>query len=107
MNPIGRQFASGLSLLLSAMRFFTSSAAHGCNGRPSLNTYPTVPKVASGTWSSETSGAAGAAPLAAVVGIRTFRHTPDRSGLPSVVLGVGAVAGVGGPAGYCDHCADS
>src|SRR5580700_8107683 len=106
MNPIGRQFASGLSLLLSAMRFFTSSAAHGCNGRPSLNPDPTLPKVASGTWSSETSGGAGAAPLAGATGFRTFRHTPERSGLPSAVLGAEAVADGTGPAGYWGHCAD-
>src|SRR6185295_585582 len=45
---------------------------------------------------------------------RTFSQTPDRSGFPSVVLGVGASSftfpsGVRGApaAGYKGHCADS
>src|SRR5438067_9320023 len=112
MNPIGMQRASGLSLLLAAMRCLTSSAAHGWYGRPSLNPDPTLPKLAGATSSSDTSAGAGAAaaprpggaapraaaaPLAGAAGVATppaapprpppFRHTPDRSRLPSAVLG--------------------
>src|SRR6266540_2509102 len=108
MNPIGRQCASGLSLLLSAILISTRSAAHGCSGRPSLKPEPAFPNVASGTSSSDASGGAGAAPLApAPPGIRMFCQTPDMSGLPSAILGVDAVAGVAAPADDCGHCADS
>src|SRR3989304_1667466 len=34
MMPIGRQCASGLSLLWSAIRFLANSAAHGCASAP-------------------------------------------------------------------------
>src|SRR6185503_11506764 len=90
MNPIGRQRASGLSLLLSSMRCFRTAAAHGVSGRPSLNPTPTFPKLASGIASSDTFGG-GAAPLPRPPPVaHGFAQTPDRSGLPSAVLGVGA-----------------
>ena len=57
--PIGRHHTSGLSLLLSAMRFFLSSAAHGVIG----NGYPraaTSPKVESGVPSGVVVGGGGA-----------------------------------------------
>src|SRR5262249_21633123 len=82
--PIGRQLASGLSLLLSARRFFTNSAAHGCSGNQSscvlLATFPRV--------------AIGGAPGEGVIcrgtpGIRPCQR-PDKSGLPSAVRGTGA-----------------
>src|SRR6185436_13696233 len=113
MKPIGRQCASGLSLLLSAMRFFKRSAAHGVNGRPFVNPTPTLPKLASGIASRDTFG--GAAPLPPRPAVaHGFAQTPDRSGLPSPVLGVGAVrsgfpSGVLGilVAGCSCHCAVS
>src|SRR5438093_5269032 len=94
MNPIGRQRASGLSLLLSAMRCFRTPAAQGVSGRPSLNPTPTLPKLASGISSSDTFGGGGAAaprPRPAPPVAHGFAQTPDRSGLPSAVLGAGAV----------------
>ena len=44
MMPIGKQCASGLSLLLSATRFFTRSAAHGWYGAPPGVCPPMSPK---------------------------------------------------------------
>src|SRR5436190_22812043 len=94
MNPIGRQCASGLSLLLSAIRFLTRSAAHGWKGSPSGKPWPALPNVATGI-AFAGGGVAGAAaprpppprwpppPPAAQI--------PLRSGLPSAVLGAGAV----------------
>src|SRR5258708_5365952 len=41
--PIGRQCASGLSLLLSAIRFLTRSAAHGWYGAPPGVLLPMLP----------------------------------------------------------------
>ena len=38
--PSGRQWASGLSLLLPAMRCVLSAAAHGCSGRPPATPAP-------------------------------------------------------------------
>src|SRR6478672_10349945 len=83
--PIGRHTASGLSLLLSSMRFFNSSAAHGRSGRPSLNPAPTFRNVA--TTGVPAGGSSGAAPRP-----RPGKplHTPEKSGLPSAVLGAGA-----------------
>src|SRR6266850_7510456 len=90
MNPIGKHRASGLSLLLSAMRCFNRAAADGCNGRPFVNPTPTFPKLASGIASRDTFGGGAAAPLPRPAVAHGFAQTPDRSGLPSAVLGVGA-----------------
>src|SRR5262245_44120343 len=128
MKPIGRQCASGLSLLLSAMRFLTRSAAHDCIGKPSLKPPPTFPNVANGIPSGGSGGggggaegaggvnpgvAAGAAPRWPA-GPRGFSQIPERSGLPSAVLGAGAVRlglpslVLGTPgAGKDGHCASS
>src|SRR5215831_1597299 len=93
MLPIGRQCASGLSLLLSAMRFFTSSAAHGCSGKPSLMPAPTSRNVASGgVPGGGGGGGAGFAPCPRCpAGGLLFCQIPERSGFPSAVLGAGAV----------------
>src|SRR5688572_27961006 len=105
MKPIGRQWASGLSLLLSAIRFFTSSAAQSRNGSPSLKPAPTLKKVALGgppfaagvgagvPGSSRVAAAAWAPPV-----FLPLSQMPDKSGFPSADLGVGAVRS-GCPAG--------
>src|SRR5678816_1397487 len=115
IRPIGRHHTSGLSLLLSAMRFFLSSAAHGVIG----NGYPrpaTSPKVESGVPSGVVVGGGGAPsprprpppPPPARIQI------PEKSTLPSAVRGVGAsrfglpsaIRGTPG-VGYDGHCAPS
>src|SRR5881397_3746325 len=101
--PIGRQCASGLSLLKSAIRPFTSSAAQGLNGRPSLNPEPLSRNDAGAISSRDAFGgeAAGCAAFAAPppprklfrvwsAGGRTICQIPERSGLPSDVRGAGA-----------------
>src|SRR5439155_8486166 len=102
--PIGRQCASGLSLLLSAMRLFTSFAAEGLNGRPSLNPEPLSRNDAEAISSRDTFGGGGVAGRAALAvpppprklfrvwsaGGRTICQIPERSGLPSDVRGAGA-----------------
>src|SRR5688500_761725 len=89
MIPIGRQCASGLSLLLSSLRFFNTSAAHGCNGRPPLKFAPTFRKVARGTSDGDAADAAVDAPRCPVPA-GAPRQIPERSGLPSGVRGTGA-----------------
>src|SRR5439155_14656748 len=95
MLPIGRQWASALSLPLSSMRFFRSAAAHGLSGKP-----PSSPKPMSQNWFAlggivpSSSGAPAAPPTPAsppVPNPRATRQMPDSSGLPSAVLGAGAV----------------
>src|SRR6185295_18867773 len=110
MIPIGRQFASGLSLVPLALRCFKSSAAHGLNGRPSLNPAPTLPNVeAGGSPGGETGGGATFPPWN-----HALSQSPVKSGLPSAVRGAGASrfglpSGVRGTprVGYDGHCADS
>src|SRR5436309_4144198 len=131
MKPIGRQCASGLSLLLSAIRFFTSSAAQGCKGRPSLKPAPTSRNVAAATPSAGVvagglggGGPAVGAPAAPPTfpdrnpgpspGGLGFCQMPERSGFPSAVLGAGAFRS-GSPLGVFGtravgngaHCASS
>src|SRR5437867_12124958 len=99
MLPMGRQCASGLSLLLSAIRFFTTSAAHGCSGRPSLNPAPTSRNVATGGVPGGGGGGGGggagvaAAPCAPCprcpAGGLMLDQIPEKSGFPSAVLGGG------------------
>src|SRR5437016_6708905 len=109
MMPMGRQCASGLSLLLSAIRFFSRSAAHGVSGNPSLKVEPMFRNVASG--GPEEGWGGGGAPRCPV---GAPRQTPEKSGLPSAVFGAGA-ARFGSPpgvlgtmdAGYGGHCAKS
>ena len=48
VRPIGRQFASGLSLSFNAIRCFFSSAAHGVSGRPPGTFAPISQKAAIG-----------------------------------------------------------
>ncbi|PYV39180.1 MAG: hypothetical protein DMG09_09835 [Acidobacteria bacterium] len=48
MNPRRRQFASGFSFELLAIRCLRSSAAHDVNGNPSLKFCPMFAKFASG-----------------------------------------------------------
>src|SRR5262247_2374238 len=114
MRPIGRHHTSGLSLLLSAIRLFLRSAAHGCSGswkpRPA-----TSPNVDSGIPSAVVVGGGGAPcrprppppPPARI-------QMPEKSTLPSAVRGVGASrvglpsAARGTPGVGCDgHCANN
>src|SRR5436190_17624876 len=111
MWPIGRQCASGLSLLFTSFRAFFRSAAHGWNGRPSGNPAPMSKNVATG---GVPGGAGTGAPVAPPPSPRNLIQIPDRSGLPSAVLGVGA-SRIGAPlavrgtpgVGYFGHCAES
>src|SRR6266581_862960 len=85
------------------MRRLTSSAAQGFNGRPSLNPEPLSRNDAGAISSRDTfgGGAAGGAAFAVPLpprklagvwstGVRTICQIPERSGLPSGVLGAGA-----------------
>src|ERR1700693_325422 len=99
MRPIGRQCASGLSLLLAALRAFTRSAAHGCNGRPSLTFAPTSRNVVTGAPAENEGAGPGSVPPPAGPRCPSPRiQLPERSGLPSAVRGAGAVR-VGLPSG--------
>src|SRR5262245_1343997 len=110
ITPIGRQCASGLSLLLSAMRCLTRSAAHGWYGAPPATCAPILPNtpppgvgapvvapgtpVAAGAVVPAAPGAVGVAaepPAGAAGGGGAASHTPDRSGFPSAVRGAGAL----------------
>src|SRR3989441_2587071 len=83
------------------MRLFTSFAAQGLNGRPSLNPEPLSRNDAGAISSRDTfgGGAAGGAAFAVPppkkagiwsTGVRTICQIPERSGLPSGVRGTGA-----------------
>src|SRR5438093_3998167 len=87
MMPIGRHEASGLSLLLRAVRLASTSFAYGVSGRPSLNVDAMSRKVASGGVPGGGSG--GGAPRRPAA-TAAPRQTPEKSGLPSAVLGAGA-----------------
>ena len=90
MWPIGRQCASGLSFMPSAIRFFLSSAAQGCIGAVLSGRFvPMSKKVASGGRSAGTGG--GASPPRPRPPPPPASQMPDKSGFPSAVLGVGAV----------------
>src|SRR5215471_11057261 len=126
MNPMGKQCASGLSLLLSAFLFFIRSAAQGWNGKSSLKPRPALPNVAIGIPSGGSGGTAGASapvPRCPVPRCPAPRcpppppatrlpQMPDKSGLSFAILGVGpsrlglpsAVLGTFDP-GYAGHCA--
>src|SRR5262245_39316169 len=121
MNPIGKQCASGLSLLLSAFLFFIRSAAQGWNGKSSLKPRPALPNVAIGIPSGGSGGTAGApAPAPRCPAPRCpppppatrLLQMPDKSGLSFAILGV-EPSGLGLPsavlgtfdAGYAGHCA--
>src|SRR5262245_38498895 len=116
MNPIGKQCASGLSLLWSAFLFFIRSAAQGWNGKSSLKPRPALPNVAIGIPSGGSGGTAGApAPATRCPPpppATRLPQMPDKSGLSFAILGVGlsrlglpsAVLGTFG-AGYAGHCA--
>src|SRR5262245_10060419 len=85
MMPIGRQWASGLSLLSRALRLASSSAPYGVSGSPSFMVDPMSRNVArGGVPGALTGGGAPRCPVGAP------RHTPEKSGLPSAVLGGGA-----------------
>src|ERR1700730_14870155 len=101
--PIGRQCASGLSLLLSATRCLCSYAAQGWNGKPSGTEEPMFQNALFLTRARKSSFvfkpekispfAAGAFGFAAGAGAgaRKFSQMPVRTGFPSAVLGVGAL----------------
>src|ERR1043166_3346320 len=130
--PIGKQLASGLSLLLSATRFLTNSAAHGRYGAPPsvlAPMFPNAPPTAGTTVGAGPRAAAGCGadvagvtprcPAAAGVAApprprpNGISQTPERSGLPFASRGVGASrlglpsAAIGTPgAVYLGHCAN-
>src|SRR5579883_1992857 len=98
MMPNGRQWASGLSLLLSATRSRCSSAPQGVNGRPSWKDEPRfqngLRRAAARKSSLDAAAPAGRVFRDAASTAPTGRETsqmPLRSGLPSAVLGVGAL----------------
>src|SRR5688572_27168338 len=108
MMPIGRHTASGLSLLLRAIRFFRRSVAHGVIGKPSLMAPATLRNWATG--GAPAGAAAGAIPRPPV---DAPLQTPEKSGLPSAVRGAGAarsgspLGSFGTPAaGITSHCAE-
>src|SRR5687767_9056076 len=112
--PIGRQRASGLSLLLAASRCFLSSAAHGVYGRPPDMLAPSSKNVATGGEFGSTGGGAAPRPRAPPPSPRNRTQLPDRSGLPLAMRGTGAsmrtwpLSSRGTPgAGYFGHCAAS
>src|SRR2546428_11867089 len=87
ITPIGRQCASGLSLLLSAMRCFTSSAAHGWYGAPPGTCAPILPN-------TDPEGPAGG-PVAATGGA----GVPPTGGGPRAAAATGAPRGGAAPRG--------
>src|SRR5215813_8279393 len=108
--PIGRQCASGLSLLLSPIRFFTRSAAQGWYGAPPCVLLPMLPN---GDPPPPPPRPPRPAAGGGAFGSRVISQTPDKSGLPSAVRGTGAFASSfpsalrGTPAGVCfGHCAN-
>src|SRR5690349_2135831 len=88
MIPMGRHDASGLSLLLRALRFARSSVPYGVSGRPSLNVDAMLLNVAMGGVPGGGSG--GGAPRRPPPA-GAPRQTPEKSGLPSDVRGAGAL----------------
>ena len=62
ISPIGRQCASGLSLLLLSCRSFLSAAAHGLIGRPPGTFWPTSRNIAIGGVPGGATGAGCTAP---------------------------------------------
>src|SRR5688572_5311868 len=115
MRPIGRHHTSGLSFMLSAMRFFFSSTAHGSIGRAKPRP-ATSPKLETGTPSGGVekviAGVAPAPPPRPPPPPRI--QIPEKSTLPSAVRG-GAPVRMGAPlgsrgtslVGYEGHCAAS
>src|SRR3954452_16103782 len=110
MMPIGRQFASGLSLVPSSDRFCLSSAAQGRNGSPPGMFAPTLLNVdAGGSPGGDTGGGATLPPWN-----HALSPSPVRAGCPSAALGAGA-SRFGLPSavrgtffvGYVGHCADA
>src|SRR5215813_11800904 len=85
--PIGRQCASGLSLLLSPIRFFTRSAAQGWYGAPPCVLLPILPN---GDPPPPPPRPPRPAAGGGAFGSRVISHTPDKSGLPSAIRGTGA-----------------
>src|SRR5215475_14106687 len=107
--PMGRQCASGLSLLLSDIRFFTRSAAQGWYGAPPCVLLPILPN---GDPPPPPPRPPRPAAGGGAFGSRVISHTPDKSGLPSDVFGTPAFASsfpsapTGTPVGvYFGHCA--
>src|SRR5688572_29904363 len=108
MMPIGRQCASGLSLLFPATRVLSNSAPYGVSGSPPVMFWATSRKPATGG----PLGGGAAAPCRPPPPPPP-RQTPDRSGFPSAVFGTGpfisgsplAVLGTPG-VGCLGHCAD-
>src|SRR6185503_9060375 len=80
ITPIGRQCASGLSLLLSAMRCFTNSAAHGWYGAPPGTCAPILPN-------TDPEGPAGTGAATGGAGV------PAAGGVPGAAAATGAPGG--------------
>src|SRR6266853_5544 len=112
---MGRQWASGLSLLFPARRAFSRSAAHGCSGNPSFILAATFANVVSGGPAVNEGAGPGSVPPPAGPRRPSPRiQLPEKSGLSWAVRGGGAVScglpsGVFGTprAGYGGHWARS
>src|SRR6185295_15363635 len=94
MRPIGRHQTSGLSLLLSAIRFFFSSSAHGCSGsgypRPATSKNCDTGGVPSGGGVGAGAAPRPRPPPPPPPPPKRVSQMPEKSGLPSAVLGAGA-----------------
>src|SRR5947207_10270168 len=105
ITPPGRQRPDGSPPPNAARRAFTRSAAHVWYGKPLSRLKPMLTNSCGTFMSWQPSGGQGL--------LSSGAHMPEKSGLPSAVLGVGAfksafpAAVLGTPAvGYCSHCAD-
>src|SRR5437773_11438249 len=88
--PMGRQKVVRSSFLSSSVRFFAMAAAHGRYGNPPLRLHPMLMNSCPTGMSAQPSGGQGR--------LCSTSQTPEKSGLPSAVLGVGA-SRFGVPAG--------
>src|SRR5690349_430563 len=92
MIPSGRQCASGLSLLLLSTRWRCSSAAQGVKGRAAGRAAHRfdvwLSRIASGVRGDVVTSRESPA-FTGGCGPRTYCEAPEKSGLPSAVLGVG------------------
>src|SRR5687767_4890567 len=86
MNPIGRQWERGLSLPSLGSRPFFSDSPYSVSGRPTPTHIPVADHTSGpGALNGDLKGPPRRARMPPPP-----RHVPERSGLPSAVLGVGA-----------------
>src|ERR1700724_1348244 len=81
-TPIGRQKDVGSSFLSSSVRFFARALAHGRYGNPPWRLQPMLMNSCPTGMSAQPSGGHGR--------LCSTSQRPEKSGLPSAVLGVGA-----------------